>query len=223
MKKRFVFAVCLFLLFSQLFVLVAAQTPLGLDAESSQNDSVVQGVDELRRLADKDRLEYLSEQWKGLFLKNEYIVSVDSFLKKWNWAFLFLFGRDYELSLVLLFSIPMWLITFFVLPRYFVFFKEKWMRYVCSFGATVIIAQIQIFNSLSLLLFRFYFYEFTWWWKTLSYLVVIVLLILYFGFLRYFGKIIEANRKKKEEKQAELDKRKLNTVAGELQKASRDD
>ena len=42
----------------------AAQTPSGLDTESLQNDSVIKGVERLQNFTDKERLEYLSEQWK---------------------------------------------------------------------------------------------------------------------------------------------------------------
>ena len=55
----------------------------------------------------------------------------------------------------------------------------------------------------------------------ITFLFVLILLILYFGFLRYFGKIIEANKKKKEEKRLEISEKKINIVADELSDAAK--
>src|SRR3989338_3573828 len=219
MKKAFVI-LPLILILSNIFF-VTAQTPSGLDTEELKNDNVVRGVQQLQNFTDKGNLENIGEGWKNFFLNNTAIAKADSIAKKGNWAFLFLFARDYELSLALFIAVLFWVVTFLVLPRYFVFLKEKWMRYAGSFGATAIISQMQIFNSVSNLLIRLFFYKVGWWWKTITFLFVLILLILYFGFLRYFGKIIEANKKKKEEKRLEISEKKINIVADELSDAAK--
>ena len=195
----------------------------GLDADQvrNQSDDVVQGVQQLQNFTSKDRLEYLGEEWKSLLLQNGYLSAADSFFQKFNWAFLFLFGREYELSLALLFAFLIWLATALMLPRYFVFLKEKWMRYLAGFAGAIVLAQMQIFNAIANLLIRFYFYRFEWWWKLISLVILLAGVGAYAMFLRYFGKIIVANKKKKAEEQRVRDQEGLRTVMGEIQDASR--
>ncbi len=219
MKQRIIIFLSAVLIFSQV-CFVLAQTPPGLDQETIQNDNVVKGVQQLQNFTDKDRLDYLSKEWQELLLQNRYISAADSFFKNLNWAFLFLFGRNYELSLALFFAVLMWLATFSMLPRFFVFLREMWMRYLAAFGGTVILAQLQLFNAVSNLLIRVYFYKFEWWWKVISLAVIFAGIGAYTIFLRYFGKIIEANKKKKAEEQATRDRQALNTVVNELRDAS---
>jgi hypothetical protein len=220
MKKIFSLIVIISLLLPSI---IATDDPTGgLDPETLQNDKVVKGVQQLQNFTEKEKLEYLSEQWKELLLKERHIASIDSFLQKFDWAFLFLFGREYELSLVLFFAVLIWIASFIALPKYFTFLKEPWMRYAAGFAGAVILAQLQIFNAIANFLISIYFYRYEWWWKIIAFVVLVAGLVAYYKFLKYFSNIIEARKKKKAEKQAEEDKKDVNKVAEALRDASQE-
>ena len=214
MKKIYLL---LFLLILFQFVFVSAQTPQIID----QNDSIVQGVQKLQEFTEEERWNFIGEKWKEQFLKNKFVSDADQFFKKINFVFVFLLAKDYTLSPILFFSFLFWLITFVICKKYFIFLKDEWMQYVASFAFSVALSHMQIFNSLSSLLFRVTLYKPEWWWKTLSYIIIIVGVLAYYLFLKYFGKIIEAQKKKKKDKQAELDKKELNIITGELRDAAK--
>lgn len=169
--------------------------------------------------------DYLSREWKNIFLKNKFVSAMDEFFTKISIVFQILFGMPYSLSLVLLIVIVLWfyfLINLLQIYRYFSIFSG-WVNYVIAFGLTIIAAQTKVLEKIA----QFFIWLMlgiisSWWFSLIIMAVLIIILIILYNLNKSFGKQIAANRKKMkiEEEERKLEK---GAIVGEaLSKAAED-
>lgn len=182
-------ALILFCLVSS--VVVLAQTTLP-DTASIENDSVVRGVNQLRNysegFAEEGKWEYLSIAWKEVLLRNAVISKIDSALTKINPLFVVLFARDYALSGTLFLAFLLWLSTAMAIDGYFIaFIENRNYKTIAAFAGTIALAHLQIFNYLSVGLFKVIFYKSGWAWSLISTILVFAAIYVYFYLNRMFA------------------------------------
>ncbi len=177
------FFIALFVFF--IIVSVKAIDTSGLE---SGVDSVKNNAEAVKSFTEKDKWDYLSEQWKELLLKSKVISSVDSFFKKINFIFFLLLGRNYELSLTLFFSLILWIFFFISIGKImytFSAFSPK-VSYIIAFLFAVILGHVKVYDGISLVIFKIIFYkEGIWGWA-----FFFIFLVVYFVFLVYLERII---------------------------------
>jgi len=195
--------ICLLALGFLFLALVSAQLPDNLNPDKLQNDEVVQGVQELQKTVEERRWEYLGNQWQEILLKNKYLSLLDNTFKKFNFVFFFLFGKDYSLSLALLFIVMLWLffgVMFYKVMKDFSPFSEP-VSFVISLVFTVILSHLKVYSFLSSLIFKIIFFKQGVWAWTSTAIVILV----YFIILIYLERIIyvvgRRFKKSKEEKE----------------------
>jgi len=200
---------------------VIAQDFSGIQQGLENNAEKLQNItNTAQQFTETSKWTYLAEEWKKILLKNKTISGIDGFLRQINFVFVFLFGENYDLSLTLVFAIFLWFLFFYefniVFRDYSAF--DKSIAMIIAFAIAVISAQMGIYKILSDLLFKLIFYkEGIWKW--------IWFFILLFGFIfvlilsRSAGKAATERRKKREEKQAKLDRRLLHKEVETINKS----
>lgn len=148
-------------------------------------------VEYARDYIEQKRWEYIGEQWKGFFLGNSITRGIDSFFRAINVVFVVLFGHSYSLSLMMLLVFMLWLATFLSLPKYFFFIGSNGLRWLAALGATVIIAQLQIFNYISAGLYKLILFRTGTGWALGMFALILVLLAIYFALMKWLGRYIE--------------------------------
>lgn len=92
---------------------------------------------------DKQKWDYLAEEWPKIFLKNSFIAMVDSFFSKINFVFLFLMNVNYSFSFSFLFIVMLWFFLVFniayLLKSTTLF--DKWISWILSFLVVALIGQ----------------------------------------------------------------------------------
>ncbi len=188
---------------------ILAQNPL--DGFAQQMDNVTGRVEDtagkVERLSREDvKWLELGTRWKETLLKNPYVAKIDSIFQKGNIVFVILFGRDYSLSLTLLFLIMLWFYFWSQFDKIIGTFStfSSGTSIVVSLGMTVILAQIKFFDWTSEMIFKLIFYRSGIWgiiWAIGGFLVVILVSMVLGKFFTSLKKSVlklkdEAYRKK---------------------------
>jgi hypothetical protein len=188
MNKR-IFSVAFVLLFLvSTLSFISAQNPLDDFAGQIENTSgrIEDTADKAQRLSREDyKWKVLSERWKEYLLKNPIVSKLDEFFKKGNIVFVILFGRDYSLSLTLIFLIVLWFYFFSQFGKIIGTFStfSSGTSLVISLGMTIILAQVKFFDWASEMIFKFIFYrEGAWGWLwSLIFIGVVILVAMALG------------------------------------------
>lgn len=179
-------------------------------------DNLEGNITVVREFTERDKWNFIGEQWKEFLLKNKVIAGVDAAFTKVSIVFVVLFAKPWELSIEMLFVFMLWLFTVLSLQTFmlwlfvrftflFFFFEKKWIRVVGSILLTIAIAQTKIFNTLSAAIYKITFFKYGYWWKFFAFIACIVLIVIYFKLSKFLDKRIEAARKKIEEHEKELE------------------
>ena len=204
MNKKILFSVFAFIFLVSTLSFIFVQASLddfGRKIEET-GKKMEEGSKKIERLSKEDyKWKVLSENWREILLKNPVIAKVDYVLKKGNVVFLVLFGRDYSLSLTLLFLIIIWFYfwnQFYKILSTFSTFGNS-TSLIISLGMTIILAQIKTFDWISEMLFKFIFYrEGAWGW--LWYLISVGAILLFSMFFsRFFSSLKRVALKMKDE------------------------
>jgi hypothetical protein len=215
-NKKFFFCVFAFLLlgFALSFVLAVPLDDFAGRVENASRTIEETGQKVDRMTKEDVKWEYLSERWKELLLKNKYVAFADGVFRKGNFIFVVLFGRNYELSLTLLFVIFIWVYFWSqfdkILSGFSTFSRSTCL--VLSFGMAVILAQARFFDLISQLLFKLIFYrEGAWGWLwSVGTILAIVLVSMVFS--RFFLALKEISKKHSEELEKMEGKKWLNII-----------
>ncbi len=217
--------VCYFILFLFFFNLifafnVFAQSPLDSTGFEDAANNIIDNAKDIQGYTEADKWAYLAEQWKEQFLKNEKIANLNQGLKNINPLLFFLFGEDYNFSLIFLFAVMLWVIFLFSLAEIinlYGTFSEAIGWAIASILA-ILFGHLGIYSLISLLIFKIIFFrEGAWQWAGF------IIFILIYGFLilnvRKFFKKLKENIEKRKEREAkmkeELDRELLHdTVEG---------
>ncbi|MEM4605962.1 MAG: hypothetical protein QW103_02940 [Candidatus Pacearchaeota archaeon] len=200
-KTAFIFIILFLLLGTLSFVFSANIDDLGKQIESG-GKKLEETKIKIDRMTKEDyKWEVLSKNWREILLRNKGIAFLDGIFKKGNIVFVVLFGRDYSLSLTLLFLIILWFYfwnQFYKILSTFSTFGNS-TSLIISLGMTIILAQIQFFDKISELLFKFIFYrQGVWGW--VWYLISVGAIILFsMIFSRFFSSLKIVVLKMKEE------------------------
>ena len=224
-----------------LFVIIAAVSLITnsfhlsagqLDTQGLQEnvDSIKDKGEQLKEFTDKDRWEYLSEEWKKVILKSKFFGAIDSTLHKIDTPFLagkgifyILMKQDYELGLLFFFVLFYW--VFFAVARIDYSFLipltnsiedklavdkimipnwyltlEKILSLIIGMSGPVIMAHLGWLRGLANITIKLLFSKEGFW----GWIWFILFLIVYVVFLVYIKKIVKkitgASRKKREER-----------------------
>ncbi|MBU2562610.1 MAG: hypothetical protein KKF68_03045 [Nanoarchaeota archaeon] len=154
----------------------------------------------------KEKWDYLGSEWKTILLKNPFVSGVDSFFTKINIVFRVLFGMDYSLSLTLFAVFLLWLCVVFDVGSII----NSWgivkgvLAYLISTLLAIILAQVQVFKNIVILLGRVAFSPEHEWTRFLVIIVLFVFILLFHSILQAYSKYLEARRKKIEEHATDL-------------------
>lgn len=158
-KRSLIFFLLGIVLLHFYFTSAQNQEPFDRSGFEEGAGKILDTTEKLKEFAEKDRLDYLGEQWKSFLLKHPVIAKVNATLMKANPLFFFFFGDDYDFSykyfLLILFSIAFFL-TFQEIFLYFSNFNGKY-SYLFAFLFTLIIAHLDIIASLSELFYKGFF------------------------------------------------------------------
>ena len=100
-KKGPLFFVICFTLLGFCFLYFSSaqnQEPFDRSGFEEEAGKILDTTEKLKELYEKDRLDYLGEQWKSFLLKHPVIAKINEALTKVNPVFFFLFGDDYTFS-----------------------------------------------------------------------------------------------------------------------------
>ncbi len=193
----------IFLISALFFGNVLTQGAENIGEEASGDaGKILNATEELREFTEKDNVNFLSEQWKELLLKNSFVSAVDSFFRKISIVFVFIFGESYDLSFKFFMISLMWLFVFLLL--FFsikdILFLKKGTTILISLGCAVILGHIGIYYIFSDILLNLLLYrEGIWFW--ISWLILIVIYVFAILYAKIVIKKIGAERKKKLEKE----------------------
>ncbi|GEM_PF-2563774 len=156
----------------------------------------VEDIEKKVKMTKEDyKWEVLSEKWQETLLKNPVIAKIDELFKKWNIFFVVFFGKNYSLSLTLLFIIIFWFYfwnQFYKIFSTFSTFSNS-TSLLISLSMVIILAQINFFDFFSELLFKFIFYrqgKWGWFWYFISVGVIILLLMVLSRFFFSLKKVV---------------------------------
>src|SRR3989344_1327612 len=165
MIKRGLAISFLFLLLIGIFVSLVTAQDFGdvgdnLEKRAEQLEETKEKIEEY---TDKDyyqeKWDYLGKEWKSILLKNKFVSTMDSFFTRISIVFQVFFGVPYALSLVLLGIVFLWLIVFIDAGRII----NSWgivkggFAYLASAAFAIVLAQIQFFRYIVVLLGRLVF------------------------------------------------------------------
>lgn len=175
------------------FLVLGLFVPASVYAGDLQNQvqGLEQAAEQTQELIDQERLNYLGEEWAGLFLNNKFIQPFHVFFGKINWFFLVMFAKDYSFSLEMLLAFMFWLFTLFSLPGYFFFIGQPSLRSLAALVGTVLLAHLSIFNYLSVVAVKLMFYKPTWYWSLVTFVFIVIVLMFYLYLNRAFGRALK--------------------------------
>lgn len=201
-KRGFVlfFIICLFFING-----IHAQVDSGIDASGFESEAgkILNATRQIRNLTEENRWEYIGEQLKGLLLKNKGIAAIDKAFSGINFIFFFLFGEDYDLSLIFLFAVLLWIFFFVMFGKITSGFStfSKPVSYIVAFCMAVILAHLKFYHLISLVLFKIIFFKSGIW----NFIFFVLFFALYFVVLIFIERIIwklgRMTRKTKEEQE----------------------
>jgi hypothetical protein len=176
---------------------------VGAQFDTGGLEQGVEGVKEtagnIKEYTEKEKWEYLSEQWKEILLKSEFISGLDAFLSKINIVFVVVLGQNYELSMLFFFSIIFWILAFFILASAFpqVLPTSKYIAVLVALITTIILGHVNVYEGLSLFTFKLLFFKggvWSWIW----FVIFLVLYVLVLTFVRkYIVSILKGIKERK--------------------------
>lgn len=155
---------------------------------------------------------YLGKEWKNMILGNPIVKAIDSFFTSINIVFLIVFGIDYSLSLVFLFTVILWLFFIGFINNIFKIvsiFSEK-ICLVISIAMVIGSGQLGMLKYTVNLLMWWFFGQKEVWMKWLIGIGTFVALVFIWMFLKTLAKQAKKNR---EELKIEKDKMELHAGA----------
>lgn len=205
MLKKSISIIFLALVLVSSFSFISTQeNPLNplVDQIEDTTGQIEQTADKIQTLTkEENKWAYLGEEWQAMLLKNPVVGKLDEIFKKGNIVFVVLFGRNYSLSLTLIFLIVLWLYFWSQFDKIISTFStfSSGTSMVISLGMTIILAQFKFFDWVSQIIFRVVFYrEGVWGWIwTIGGFLALFLIMSVFG--RFFTSFKLLARKKREE------------------------
>lgn len=221
------------LLFAFLFLLsffvniASSQTPdLPLEDELNEGlGDLRDTAEDVQSFSERERWEYLGDQWKEILLKNSFISKVDTGFRKINFLFFLLFGEDYDLSFTFFFSLILWVLFLVIISEVFILygaFSEN-TNWILALVFAIVLGHLKVYNGISVVLFKIIFFrQGIWGWLTFSLFLIVYFFIL-FWFRKFMEEIIKKRKKHKEErdkKQAEFDREVIHKTADAVLKGT---
>ncbi|MGV8142747.1 MAG: hypothetical protein ACP5NS_03880 [Candidatus Pacearchaeota archaeon] len=213
----------LFILFSFLlsFGFVIAQLGGVEDQIKDTSENLENNITAIKEFTEKDNWNFIGSQWKEFLLKNKSVVLVDSFFTKINPLFLFLFARDWSLSLGMLFVFLLWLFTLLSAYSYASAYDlKKWQCWLASIAGVMFFAHIRLFNVMSAVFEKILLYRAGFWWSFFSWTLVVILIYSYLFINKFFSKRIKLAREKDKQERLENEVDKGKVFRENLQRAS---
>ncbi len=191
---------------------VSAQAPpdLPLDDEVFNNtEAFRERADRLGEFTEEERWNYLGEEWKENFLKNDAVSKFDEGMRKINFLLFFLFGQDYDFSMIWLLAVLLWAVFFSTFFDSIVVFSpfSKLTAFMSSFILTIIAGHLGVFRVISDKLFAFVFYRHgIWGWIILGVSLLIVVFYLIFSYKLFKRIKLHFKLKEREKKFQQMEK-----------------
>lgn len=214
MKRSVCILFLVLLLFSSVSTLgfVSSADDLGIGDRAGQFEQGVENVESnVKGITDtskwNEKWDYLAKEWKAMLLKNPIIKTADSFFTSISKVFKFVFGVPYSMSLVLFGIIFLWLVFLLEMGRIFsVFEKTQDFAYLISAVLAVILANLKVFEYLSLLIGRFIFSSESIFGRFISLCLVIGGVFLLSYLVGFIVKLIKKDIKKQKKEEDDLDR-----------------
>ena len=201
---------------------ISASNPL--DGFVGQIDEGVGKVEEtaerVQRISQGEaRWEYLSEVWQEILLENQGVAFFNDLFERGNIVFVVLFGRDYSLSLTLIFLIILWVYFWSQFNKIIGTFStfSSGTSLVISLGLTIILAQMQFFDWASQMIFKLLFIRegaFAWVWTIGSILFAILFAMMFSRFFSSLKITYKAHREERKRKELMGELEQKNQILG---------
>ena len=218
MKRIFIVLFIFSILF---FGFVSAQ--LG-NIESQIEDvagNLENNITKIKEFTEGSKWDFIGAQWKEYLLKNKAIAGVDAFFTKINPIFLFLFARDWSISLGMLFVFMLWLFT--LLSAYWfasAYALKMWQSWLISLGGAIFLAHLRIFNLLASISEKIILYKVGYWWRLSIFVLIVFLIHVYLFVSKFLSKQIKLSRQKEKQENLEGEVNKGKVFRESLQTAS---
>jgi len=217
-KKILFFGIFIFLiLISNILLAIDLQAT---DSQINKNlETANKNIETTKSFTEKEKWDYLGQEWKNILLKNKFIAFFDSFFKKINFIFIILFGQEYDFSLILFFKIILWvffLVSFNLIFRDYSALSEE-ISLIISFLLPIALAHIGFLDKLSKIIFKIIFFK-RGVWSWISGFVFIFILIFIITLIKKFGRGFVESRKKREKIIEEVDRKVLHKEVSWLKK-----
>jgi len=169
-------------------------------AEAIEDLQENRAIEKITEFTEKDRWNYLGNEWQKSLLENEHIASIDAFCKKINPVFVIFLGSPYELSLSLVFMIILWILLAYTINTY-LFIVKGFTRVIVSIAITVLIAQTKILPLIASIIMKLLFFKKGAGWTTIAAVAIIGGICI----LVYIDKMLGASLKKSRNEQEKAD------------------
>jgi len=205
-------------------VISAQVSETGLPPELEGDVEKIQNLSEKAKettlaLKDKEKWDYLAQEWKEILLKKKPIAFLNRVFTKARWVFFVLFAKHYSLSITLLGIIIIWLYLLFLyseIIRGFSAFSSS-TSWLVALAIVVITAHLQLIRKFVEFLGWLIFMKKEWYWNLIFTAIAIIALVGLHILARYLSKmseeIKEANKKKLEEAKEKAARIKLMAAA----------
>ncbi len=229
MKKSLVLFIFL-LLIANIFIITSiyaqddsSQPPLPPSSDNAQSsndnsaglESTIEGaagkVEDTVEDLESTNAEDIKKSLKEKLLENPFISSLDSFFKKINIVFKFLFALDYSLSWILFFVIISWIIILMTgtnLSKIFVP-KLKNISILIGLASAIIFAQAGIYISIINFFNKFLFTQENKWIRVAFFVILGILILFIISLQIFIYEKLKELRKKQKQNKAEQAKEKL--------------
>jgi hypothetical protein len=186
-----------------------------LDSVQEKVGEAEEKFDKAKEFTERDKWDYLGEEWKKFFLKNKFFSKIDELCKGINPIFVILLGEDYSFSLTFFFIFIFWvfisLIVFFLFKDYIGITEKNWICFLIGAIVSSLVAQSGAYRIIAEVTFRFLFFK----GGFLDYFFLfffLVILFVIFDLFRGFGKKFKAEREKIDKEQEKRDRFMLNKI-----------
>ena len=148
-KNHFTFALLFLISIILLFNFAMAVDLQTTNSEINKNlESAKKPIDSAKELASgSKKWDYLSQEWKKIFLSNPIVAKINYFLNKISLVFRIFIGVDYSFSLVFFFSLFLWFYLLYNINYVIKFIKlfKGFVGFAISLVIVMILGQVNFY------------------------------------------------------------------------------
>jgi len=205
----FVFGI---ILLNVIFVQAAEE----FDSNAVEGDAgkILNATSKLKEFGNKEKWEFLAEQWKELLMKNKVFAAINGFFEKISLVFFIFFGMKYEFSPLFFMTVFVWVFHLWLFSSFILEFfpLSKGTKFIAGIGIVMILSHIKYIGFITKLLLSVMLWK-EGVWRWIIPIVVIFVVIFIFVFMKLIKKKIKEEEGKRKKEQEKHDRETLHIMA----------